>query len=109
MSVRELVGDEDREDVRLAVVMNGGVSLAIWIGGIALELNRLALTSMDGPAGNSTPWYADLLEITKSTARIDVIAGTSAGGINGGLLALGLAYGRDLATVADLWADRGAF
>ena len=35
----------DRQEVRIAVVMIGGVSLAIWIGGITLELQHLDLAS----------------------------------------------------------------
>jgi DeoR/GlpR family transcriptional regulator of sugar metabolism len=31
----------DQRELRLAVVMTGGVSLAIWMGGVALELDRL--------------------------------------------------------------------
>ncbi|MFD8818393.1 hypothetical protein ACFV23_44620, partial [Streptomyces sp. NPDC059627] len=34
--------DIDGQDVRLAVVMNGGVSLAVWISGVTQELHRLA-------------------------------------------------------------------
>ena len=29
------------EEIRLAVVLNGGVSLAVWMGGVVQELNRL--------------------------------------------------------------------
>jgi hypothetical protein len=35
------VDPEDLEEVRLAVVMNGGVSLAVWIAGVTNEINRL--------------------------------------------------------------------
>src|SRR5688500_6948949 len=54
-----------REEIRFAVVLNGGVSLAVWMGGVVLELDRL--TRSDG-------LYQDLLELVGCTARADVIA-----------------------------------
>ncbi len=33
--------DNLRQEIRLAVVMTGGISLAIWMGGVARELNLL--------------------------------------------------------------------
>ena len=35
------------EEIRFAVVMNGGVSLAVWTGGVALELDQAV--NLDGP------------------------------------------------------------
>ena len=66
--------DPTWEEVRFAVVLNGGVSLAVWMGGVVLELDRLTRAS-DG--------YRNLLRLVGATARADVISGTSAGGING--------------------------
>jgi DNA primase len=47
-----------RQDIRLAVVLNGGVSLAIWISGVTLELHHLAM---------ARPWnettYCPLLDL----------------------------------------------
>jgi predicted acylesterase/phospholipase RssA len=68
------------EELRLALVMNGGVSLAVWIGGVAHEINRFV--------GETHPVYRHLLELTSTRARVDVISGTSAGGVNGAALAL---------------------
>jgi patatin-related protein len=108
-AVRDAGETEDRgdwQDVRIAVVMNGGVSLAIWISGVALELCHLVQASRAVPGAPAA--YAQLLEELRATARIDVIAGTSAGGLNGGFLALGLVHDCDLAAMGDLWADAGA-
>jgi patatin-related protein len=105
-NLRRRLDDDDLEDVRLAVVMSGGVSLAVWIGGVAREINRLTESA---PAEGDRNTYAALLDITGSTARVDVIAGTSAGGLNGAFLALATAYGSSLAPLAGLWADKGAF
>ncbi|MEU4741404.1 patatin-like protein [Actinosynnema sp. NPDC023658] len=91
--------DVPREQIRFAVVLNGGVSLAVWMGGVVLELDRL--TRGDGP-------YADLLDVVGSTARADVITGTSAGGINGAALALSQVNANArLERLRDLWAEQG--
>ncbi|WP_329474777.1 patatin-like phospholipase family protein [Kribbella sp. NBC_01484] len=67
------------EEIRFAVVLNGGVSLAVWMGGVVREIDRV--TRGKGP-------YGPLLQLLDVKARADVIAGTSAGGINGAALAL---------------------
>jgi patatin-like phospholipase len=62
-------------ELRIAVVMTGGVSLAVWMGGVTLELSRLVR------AEDRT--CLKLLRLTRSLPRVDVISGTSAGGLNG--------------------------
>jgi patatin-related protein len=97
------VEDADVQDVRLAVVMNGGVSLAVWISGVTLELHRLAT------AGKGTSKaYLPLLKTLRAKARVDVVAGTSAGGINGAFLALGLARRTGIEAMRNLWRDKAA-
>jgi hypothetical protein len=44
-------------ELRLALVMNGGVSLAVWMGGVAHEIDLLRRASQDGPAGDPSPVY----------------------------------------------------
>jgi patatin-related protein len=95
--------DVDCEEIRFAVVMNGGVSLAVWISGVTLELEHLA---MGRRWGETT--YGPLLDLLNADAWVDVIAGTSAGGLNGAFLALGLARDRDIALLRDLWRDQGS-
>lgn len=91
-------GAGDRtEELRLALVLNGGVSLAVWMGGVAFELNRLVR--------ETHPVYRGLLELTGTTARIDVISGTSAGGINGAALALAQIHDTSLYALRDVWLD----
>ncbi len=88
------------EELRLAVVLNGGVSLAVWMGGVVLELQRLT---------NRHGVYGRLLNALSSRARADIIAGTSAGGINGGALAVGQVFpDSDVARLRDVWAEEGA-
>ena len=96
------------EEVRFGVVLNGGVSLAVWMGGVALELDRL----VKAPARTDEP-YAALLRSTGCTARVDVISGTSAGGVNGAALALcpgepAGRHGRAARRVGGAGPDRGA-
>src|SRR5574340_680493 len=87
-------------ELRLAVTMNGGVSLAVYIGGVAHELNRLTQKNSGS--------YSALLEYLGYEPIIDVITGTSAGGINGAALALAQANTcSDLSRLRDLWIERG--
>jgi patatin-related protein len=89
-------------ELRLAVTMNGGVSLAVYIGGVAHELNEL--TNESGP-------YAELVRYVgyDTAPRIDVITGTSAGGINATALALAQANSQDtdLSLLKLLWIEHG--
>lgn len=85
------------DELRLALVLNGGVSLAVWMGGVSFELNRLVR--------ETHPVYRGLLELTGTAARIDVISGTSAGGINGAALALAQLHDRSLYSLRDVWLD----
>ncbi|WP_423762094.1 patatin-like protein [Burkholderia sp. NLJ2] len=95
------MSNEAVEELRLALVMNGGISLAVWMGGVTNEIHRIVT--------RSHPVYAALLDMTRTTARVDVISGTSAGGINGAALAIALAYGGRFAQLRDVWKEIGAF
>ncbi|MEO6362606.1 MAG: patatin-like protein [Caldimonas sp.] len=90
-------GEARSEELRLALVLNGGVSLAVWMGGVAYELNRLVR--------ETHPVYEGLLKLTGTAARIDVISGTSAGGINGAALALAQVHDSSLYSLRDVWLD----
>jgi patatin-related protein len=122
--VREGERSETRE-LRLAVVLYGGVSLAIYMHGTTKELHRLVKASaledraQDGTVteGDATPServYRDLLRDlatrnggVRTRVVVDVVAGTSAGGINGVYLAKALAHNRSQDALRDLWLDRG--
>jgi hypothetical protein len=84
--------------------MRGGVSLAVWMGGACGEIVRLR----DATPGDDDP-YGRLLDILGyDKVTVDVISGTSAGGLNGALLALHLAYGMPFGSgVRDLWLRLG--
>lgn len=94
-------GGLDRE-LRVALVMTGGVSLAVWMGGVTSELYQAV-------------WkrgvYGRLLELTKSTMAIDIVSGSSAGGINGAFLSLALARSAEPAIFDELrsiWLESGS-
>jgi patatin-related protein len=105
------------KELRLALVCYGGISLAVYMHGITKEIWHLARASRNFHEGcDEQPGapsilsvYADLLreiEIrTNLRVRIviDIIAGASAGGINGIFLAQAIETGQSLEPLSDLW------
>jgi len=111
-------------ELRLALVLYGGVSLAVYMHGVTAEIHHLVIASseLERDAGGRTeagtvPAYRALLERlrgedvrgapgqARTRVVVDVIAGTSAGGING--VVLGKALARDAAqdSLRELWLD----
>ncbi len=116
-------------ELRLALVCYGGVSLAVYMHGITREILKLARASRDyhalpeSEAGRTD--YADalshegevdteaiyfqLLQRLGGQVRlrvlVDVIAGASAGGINGIMLARALAFDLSLDDHRKLWLE----
>jgi patatin-related protein len=109
------------QEIRLALSFTGGVSLAIWMGGVARELDLLVQASerrraQDETADPKTPdddrlrrLYRRLLDLVDSQVAVDVLAGTSAGGINAALLGLVNVRGLDLSKLRDIWLNAGDF
>ena len=118
----ELPDDGDIRELRLALVCYGGVSLAIYMHGVTKELEKLARASTAFVAGTENPFtpaqtehaYFNALRRRaavdgyKTRVVIDVIAGTSAGGINGVCLAKALALDAPQDGLRDLWLTKGA-
>jgi patatin-related protein len=117
--------DRSTQEVRLATTMTGGVSLAVWMAGVTRELNLLTQASQ--LRGSETPgkpdsdrgqlseesWacielYRNLIKLLDVVVDVDILSGTSAGGINAAFLALSRVTGYDLAGLRDLWLDLGA-
>jgi patatin-related protein len=120
-------------EVRFAVVLYGGVSLAVYINGVAQELLRLVRATAPRAEGSDQPLIAEVggteavyREIGQILGRdseipgkpavddpihtrfvIDVLSGNSAGGINGVFLAKALANGQNLDPLKDLWVSEG--
>ncbi len=89
---------ERRNEVRVGLVMYGGVSLAIYINGVAREFFRAV-------RGNGV--YKLLKALRDTDLVVDIVSGTSAGGINGILLAYALCNDKDFASTANLWRRDG--
>jgi patatin-related protein len=117
-----MAGDGFEREIRFAVVMYGGVSLAVYMNGIAQELLRMVrATAPEGdPADGKFRWRIDdpALDGTERVYRrlggqlkarfiVDIISGTSAGGINGVFLAKALAHDRSLDQLEKLWVREG--
>jgi patatin-related protein len=87
-----------QREIRLGMVLYGGVSLAVYENGVAQELYR----AMRGDGV-----YALIAKLIDSDVVIDIISGTSAGGVNGIMLGYALANQRQFAPSADLWRNQG--
>jgi predicted acylesterase/phospholipase RssA len=86
--------------------MTGGVSLAVWMGGVTHEVNRLLRRAKSTHEDVSV--YGKVLDLTETEARVDVITGSSAGGLNGALLAMAMAHESDLESLREVWMDQGS-
>lgn len=122
------------QEIRFAVVMYGGVSLAIYINGVAQELRRLVrATARAGGGGDVLPEgdlestevvYRKLAQLLPGDGAamaadvsvdapirtrfvVDILSGTSAGGINALFLAKALVNDRSIAALKDLWIREG--
>ncbi|MFM7119832.1 MAG: patatin-like protein [Gammaproteobacteria bacterium] len=117
-----------KQELRLALVIYGGASLAVYMHGVTKELAKLVRASKvlrerppadaatrfaDGPdqrPADTEAVYFDALSMAaarhESRVVIDVIAGASAGAINGALLARTLVADASPDAVTDLWLDQ---
>lgn len=104
---------QDRE-LRLALVCYGGISLAVYMHGVVKEIWHLARASRaahDGDASltaSAAVYRAMLAEIAtvadiRLRVLVDIVAGASAGGINGVFLAQAIASGQSLDPLTALW------
>lgn len=119
------------KELRLALVCYGGVSLAVYMHGVTKEFLKLVRASRvyhgednrarrqssgfadldvnDGRERDTEEVYFDLLRMIGETSElrviIDTIAGASAGGINGVLLARALAHDLSLDEHRKMWLE----
>ncbi len=116
------------KELRFALVCYGGVSLAVYMHGVTKEILKLVRASRDYHAyantndpdhGHSEPapergdpsdtekaYFVLLREIGKTLDMrivVDIIAGASAGGINGIILARALAHDLNIDPLRDFW------
>ena len=109
------------KELRLGIVFYGGVSLAIYMHGVTKELHRLVAASValnDDPEHN--PFSTTKVEYTywnilksleeknhyRTRVAIDLIAGTSAGGINGIALAKALSHNLSQEPLRKVWLEQ---
>ncbi len=104
------------KELRLALVCYGGISLAVYMHGITGEVWRLARAShafgenAAAPDGSASVYHALLQEIAdhadiKLRVLVDIVAGASAGGINGIFLGQALATGQSLDPLTHMWLE----
>lgn len=103
------------KELRLALVCYGGVSLAVYMHGITKEVWKLLRASRAAHGGgadslsDSERVYLDLLKLVGEHVRlrvlVDIVAGASAGGINGIFLAHAIAGGHDMEPLRALWLE----
>ncbi|MEP7350573.1 MAG: patatin-like protein [Sphingorhabdus sp.] len=104
------------KELRLALICYGGVSLAVYMHGVTREIWHLLRASRayhDGtpPDAGSEAIYRDIIADmeAKSGVRMrvlaDIIAGSSAGGINGIFLAQAIVTGQSLEPLTELWLE----
>ncbi|RME68917.1 MAG: patatin-like protein, partial [Alphaproteobacteria bacterium] len=123
-------GTVGERELRIALVCYGGVSLAVYMHGITKEILKLVRASRHyhaiaserarseaSPAASTQaadetdtePVYFELLQALGKSVElrvvVDIIAGASAGGINGVMLARALAYDLSLDEHRRLWLD----
>jgi patatin-related protein len=91
------------DELRVALAMRGGVSLAVWIGGACAEVDTLRRATQPDATDSFYGRLAGLAGITRVT--VDVMAGASAGGLNAAMAAAAIAYGGDLESVRDVWLE----
>lgn len=102
------------KELRLALVCYGGISLAIYMHGIIKEIWRLTRASRDfhdavESSEGSQEIYLHILEDIAHHAGLklrvltDIIAGASAGGINGIFLAQAVETGQSLDPLTEMW------
>jgi patatin-related protein len=85
-------------ELRLALGMRGGVSLAVWIGGACAEIDELR-------RGEASFWKRLVEACGYSGVAVDVLAGASAGGLNGVLFASAIRHGFAMNDLFQLWLD----
>ncbi|MGF1626376.1 MAG: patatin-like protein, partial [Alphaproteobacteria bacterium] len=102
------------KEIRIGLVLYGGVSLAVYMNGITTELWHLLRASQARAKdergrleGTTAAVYARMLDelaaVEELRVVVDTIAGSSAGGVNGAALAKAVADGADASVLCTVW------
>jgi patatin-related protein len=106
-----------QKELRIALVCYGGVSLAVYMHGVTKELWKLARASREhlaasGRLSGSEAVYLKMLRHIEHHHELklrvlpDIVAGASAGGINGVFLSQAIVSGQSLEPLTALWLER---
>ncbi len=106
-----------QKELRIALVCYGGVSLAVYMHGVTKELWKLARASRAHHGGSAVhsgteAVYCALIDRIEQHFGLrlkvltDIVAGASAGGINGVFLAQAIHSGQSLEPLTELWLER---
>ena len=106
------------KELRIGLVLYGGVALAVYINGVVTEIwhtLRASRAMQDSEASNldsTAEVYRDLLAELKAAPDadelrivVDAVAGTSAGGVNGAAIFKAIVHGADASVLNDVWLD----
>ena len=119
------------KELRIALVCFGGASLAVYMHGISKEIlklvrassmlhsivdraERLKASFLDKVDRKDSEYDTDAIyfELLRDIGRtlelrviVDIVAGASAGGINGTMLARALSHDLPMGALRDLWLD----
>ncbi|MBA8822955.1 patatin-related protein [Saccharopolyspora lacisalsi] len=95
----------DQRQLRLALGMRGGASMAVWIGGAVAEIDHLREAMADPETGqpDPSPWARLARLAGYESVDVDVLAGASAGGLNATLLSASLVYGMPFDSMRQTW------
>lgn len=86
-----------RKEVRICLIMYGGVSLAIYMNGVAREFFELV---------RGRRMWGLLKLLSDVDVSVDITSGASAGGINGLYLAYALCNEMEFGPLARLWREK---
>ena len=106
-----------QKELRIALICYGGISLAVYMHGVIKEVWHATRASrgflrVDPPTEGVEGVYRRLLETIASERKVrlrvltDIVAGASAGGINGVFLAQAIASGQSLEPLTRLWLEK---
>jgi patatin-related protein len=106
-----------QKELRIALICYGGISLAVYMHGVTKEVWRATQASRGFLRGEPAPAgvegvYRRLFEAIQRERGLrlrlltDIVAGASAGGINGVFLAQAIATGQSLDPLTQLWLDK---
>ncbi len=106
------------KELRIGLVLYGGVSLAVYMNGVVTEIWNALRASVARnpdvmPAAGTAEVYRKLMDDLKRREDcddlrivVDTIAGTSAGGVNGVALGKAIATGADASVLNTTWIER---